>query len=475
MKSMNLKLQENNKPKYQRIHDTFLAALQQGVLKPGERLPSTRDLAKTYRCHRLTVMNALQTLVAEGWLDSREKAHYFVSEKTPITASLKEKARKTQKPEFRITRPALSLVEEKKRHRVEFWGGQPDLRLFPKEEFRKILSEAMKHTKPEQLNYGRIEGLDVFRKQLDEYFRRSRGITDRQYLVTNGSQEGIFLIAQAFLKPGDSVAVEGKGYPPVWRILESLGVRLIPISVDEEGMNTEELEKAVRQMKVRLIYTTPLHQYPTTVTLSPRRRQELIQIAEKYKVPILEDDYDHEFHFLSPPPAPLATQTPYAIYIASFSKIMFPGARLGVVACHDDLLPVLASQKLILSRQTDSLNQLALTHWMKEGGFERHLRRITRTYEKRFLTMNEELIRLAQNHDIQWQQPSGGMSYWVNLNTNSRKVAEEAARNDMFFQNEKAVDFHGRDGTHLRIGFACVNESEIKQGFTLLNKVLREK
>lgn len=474
IKTLNIKLLDSKKPKYERIYKAFLNALKEGVLKPGERIPSTRDLAKDFKCHRLTVMNALQALVAEGWLESKEKAHYYVSEKTPITESLLGRSNKKITPKFEFNKPSIALTSQHNRHKLEFWGGQPDLRLFPKDEFRRITSEALRRAKLDQLSYGAGEGLEVLRKQIEEYFRRTRSLTDKKYLITNGSQEAIYIIAQAFLKRGDNVIVEGKGYPPAWRVLESLGANLIPVTVDQEGLDTDELTTILKKKKIRLIYLTPLHQYPTTVTLSPRRRQELIRLAEEHQIPILEDDYDHEFHYLSPPPAPLATQTPYAIYIASFSKILYPGARLGVIACHESLFEVFLAQKLLLSRQTESLSQLALAAWMQEGGFEKHLRRMTRIYEKRFHYMQSELEVLKGSFDVEWCQPNGGMSYWVNLKTNSRKVAEEALKKSVFFQNEKDLDFTKKDGTHLRIGFASVSEVEIQQGFEVLRSVLKK-
>lgn len=473
MKSLNLKLQDAGKPKYARIYQTFLSAIQQGVLKPGEVIPSTRELAKTYACHRLTVMNALQALVAEGWLEAQEKSHYFVSEKTPITGSVREKKASQKTPKFATRKTSFSLAERRAKFKIAFWGGHPDLHLFPKDEFRLMMSEALRRAKPDQLNYGSIEGLDVFRTQVAEYFRRTRSIVDRSYIITNGSQEGIYLIAQALLQPGDEVAMEAKGYPPVWSLFENLGFKIVPIPVDEEGLNTEVLAKEMASKKIKMIYVTPLHQYPTTVTMSPRRRQHLLQLAEKYQTPVLEDDYDHEFHYLSPPPAPLATQSPYAIYIASFSKNLFPGARLGVIACHETLYDALAEQKFLVSRQTDTLSQLALALWMKDGGFERHLRRMTRIYEKRFMLMQEELEKLKTHHDISYRVPNGGMSFWVNLNASSRQVAAEAARREIFFQEESSVDYHKKDGTHFRIGFAGVNENEIRTGLNILGQILK--
>jgi GntR family transcriptional regulator/MocR family aminotransferase len=291
-------------------------------------------------------------------------------------------------------------------------------------------------------------------------------------IVTNGSQEALALVAQAFIKPGDSVIIERKGYPPAWRLFENLGARLIPISVDREGLCASEVADVMKKRRVKLIYTTPLHQYPTTVTLSPRRRQELIDLAENHRVPILEDDYDHEFHYLSPPPTPISAETFYGIYVCSFSKILFPGARLGIIACNPDLKEHLSYQKYLVSRQTDCLSQLALARWIQEGGFERHLRRVRREYEKRYYFMLSQLEEIRRENEIEWHSPSGGMSFWVDLKRNSRLIAEKAKQQGVLFQCENEMDYKKTDGSHLRIGFAGLNKNEIKDGLTVLRGFL---
>lgn len=458
--------------KQQKIYDHFVSQIKDGVLRSGEALPSTRELAKLFKCHRFTAMTALQTLVVEGWVENSAKTRYRVSEKVPVTTSKTAQMNSQKSAQFKIARSKPETFTERERFRLEFWGGQPDLRLFPKDEFRRILSATLEKTKPDLLNYGHIDGLDIAKKEIAGYLRRTRNLLDKEFIITNGSQEALHLIAQVLIKPGDAIAVEAKGYPPAWRLFESLGAKIIPIEVDEEGLVTDQLEKQMTAKKIKMIYTTPLHQYPTTVSLSPRRRQALIQLCEKYQIPILEDDYDYEFHYSGPPPAPLSQETVYGIYICSFSKVLFPGARLGVIACDEQLKEHLIYQKYLVSRQTDCLSQLALAAWLKEGGFEKHLRRMRRTYEKRFLHLQDHLLTLQKKFDLSWHTPTGGMSIWANLNQDSKVIANRAKKQGVFFQNEQGMDYRKKTGTHLRIGFAGVNENEIDQGMAVLFECL---
>jgi GntR family transcriptional regulator / MocR family aminotransferase len=457
--------------KYQKIYVDLIQKIKSGSYQAGDFLPSTRELARLYQCHRFTVMKVCQDLIAEAWIESLERSRYMVSLKIPITDSKisKKVSRLKNISEVAFIPPAIDL--ERIRYPLEFWGGQPDLRLFPKDEFRRVLSSALKRAKPEQLNYGLTDGLETCLKEVSKYLRRSRNLLNKEFIMTNGAQEALLLIFQCFVKPGDKIAVERKGYPPAWRLFESLGAQLIPIDVDVEGLDTDDLRRKTEQHKIKLIYITPLHQYPTTVTLSPRRRQSLIQIAEKNLIPILEDDYDNEFHYIGPPPPPISTETHLGIYVCSFSKVLFPGARLGVVACDQEIKNHISCQKFLISRQTDCLAQIGLSAWIKDGGFERHLRKMRRIYEKRYFYMLEQLDKLKKS--VQWRDPNGGMSIWVDLQRNSKIVSDQAKKKGVLFQYESAMDYLQSKGTHLRIGFAGVSENEIKEGFEVLKSLLK--
>lgn len=457
---------------YKKIYGDLVSKLRSGALRSGDYLPSTRDLSKLYKCHRFTVMNVYQDLSAEGWISSIERSGYLVSEKIPITSSQGAKKKILKNDLSKIANSIPNFELERTRYRLEFWGGQPDLRLFPNDEFRRVLSSALRRAKPDHLNYGLTDGLPSCLREVSGYLRKSRNLLDKELLMTNGSQEALLLIFQAFAKPGDKIAIERKGYPPAWKLFECLGAKLIPIEVDAEGLDTNDLKEKMKKHDIKMIYVTPLHQYPTTVTMSPRRRQSLIQIAEQNLIPILEDDYDHEFHYIGPPPAPLSTETNMAIYVCSFSKVLFPGARLGVIACDRKISKNLSYQKYLVSRQTDCLIQIGLSAWIKDGGFEKHLRKMRRIYESRYYFMEEQLQKLKTISEINWLSPTGGMSIWVNLAKDSKKIADLAKKKGVFFQHESAMDYLESSGTHLRLGFAGVNEREISEGIDVLKSLL---
>lgn len=456
---------------YQKVYMDLITKMKTGSIKTGDFLPATRQLAKFYRCHRLTVMKVCQDLIAEGWIDSQPRSKYRVSSKTPVTDSAKPSVKNKKRDISKLAHVA-EVDLERTRYQLEFWGGQPDLRLFPKDEFRRVLSSGLKRARPDHLNYGMTLGVPSCLSEVSEYLRKSRQLLNKEYLVTNGSQEALFIIFQAFVKPGDKIAIERKGYPPAWRLFESLGAILIPIEVDAEGIHTDDLKNQIKKHKIKLIYVTPLHQYPTTVTLSPRRRQSLIQIAEENMIPILEDDYDHEFHYTGPPPPPISSETDLGIYVCSFSKVLFPGARLGVIGCDFKILQNLSQQKYLVSRQTDCLAQIGLAAWIRDGGFERHLRRMCRVYERRYFFMQDELRQIKISSNIDWLAPNGGMSIWVNLFKDSRIVSDQTKQAGVFFQDERSMDYASSKGTHLRIGFAGVNEKEIKEGLRVLKNYL---
>ena len=455
------------------------AAIRSGRLQPGESLPSTRELAVQVGLNRLTVMNCLQNLVSEGWLQARPRSGYQVSSHMPFfqtRANSKDarEDRSTGDLKWRIVRPHAEPPRRPVADSVlSFMGGAPDLTKFPRAEFQRFLRLALQRSKLNHWHYGEWTGHPMFKQQLTEYLRRIRGLTaDREVIVTHGSQEAIQLVARTFLRPGDWVAVEDPGYPPAWEIFKSLGARLCPIAVDDAGMRVESLLAAHKKRRIRLVYTTPLHHYPTTVSLSVARRQELLGFAEAHNVPILEDDYDHEFHYTQFPPMPLATESRAVCYVSTFSKIMFPAARIGFLAVAPELLSHLQWQKYLLSWQTNFLLQEAIARWMQDGGFERHVRRMCRLYEQRRAALLDGLERWqAKGKAWQWFTPSGGMSLWLDIGQDSQKVAAALLGQGIRILPQDTFTLAGKPGTHLRFGFAANTEAQIERGLAALARV----
>lgn len=477
MKELLLTLSKGRQPKYRRLADGLRGAIREGQIKPGEVLPSSRELARRFRFNRHTVMNALSELAAEGWIESKEKIHYQVVSTLPSTflksQAVVQRSFPARELNYDFARaPRIGDYVRNDRYRHAFPSGHPDPRLFPMAEFKSHVYDALNAKRV--LLYGDPAGESRLLEQISTYLRRVRNVSDRSIVVTNGSQEAIFLLAQLLVRPGDNVAVEGFGYPPALEALRFSGANLVPIRVDEDGLVVDDLEKQLKRRKIRLLYTTPLHQYPTTVTLSATRRLQLYELAYKHNILILEDDYDHEFHYSGQPVEPLASFDPggLVLYVSTFSKILFPSARVGFMAVPRRIGDEIARLKRISSRQNESLLQETIARWMESGGFERHLRRMRRTYDERLRAMIDTLTEIKSDHPgISWTNPNGGMALWLNTGIDSEKLARRARENGVLVYPEANYLVEAGAGTHLRLGFSGQTPAENRAGLQALFSV----
>lgn len=463
MRELNLAVRDGSAPKYLRLAEAVRLAIEGGQLRPGELIPSTRQLAERNGLHRHTVMNALSELVAEGWLQSEPGRGYRVVAGLPrYFASKREDASYDKGP----ARGALSFD-------YAFPSGEPDLRLFPTSEYYAVVRDVMRTCEP-RLLLGQDDagGSQELLVQLGHYLRRLRDITSQEIVVTHGSQEGIFLAAKLLVRPGDVVAVDELGYPPAWEILKLLGAKLVPLPVDRQGVKPEALAKLAATTRVALLYTTVLHQFPTTVTMPLERRRELYGVASANGIYILEDDYDHEFHYRSRPLAPLRSRDPAELvfYVSSFSKVVYPSARLGFVVPPPAMAARLKALKRLITRQNNTLIQLAQARWMEGGGFERHLRRMRRAYQARLVAMQAALRQGVEAFGlpIAFEVPDGGMSLWVDFGLDSTSLARAALAKGVQVEPGDRYRLDGKPSTFLRLGFASSSLDEIDSGIALL-------
>lgn len=473
MKTLNLSIKKGKEALYLRAAQAIRSAIKEGVLKPGELLPSARGLAQELSCHRHTVLSAFNELVAEGWIEGEERKSFRVSEDLPDDYFISQKSERDnekKQSDYRLVREArITKKDVGQKIKYAFQSGLPDLRLFPNEQLRSCINDSIKRLGSNLLGYSSPFGHQPLIMEIEKYLRRVRSIKDRKIIVTNGSQEGIFIIGQLFLKPGDTVLVESFGYPPAWEALRASGAKLLGVPVDDSGIVIEELKKILRRKKPRLIYTTPLHQYPTTVTLPVPRRLELYELAAEYGIPILEDDYDHEFHYRSQPLPPLASNDPsgLVLYVSTFSKVLYPAARCGFMAVPENLFKPLSDFKRIVSRQNDTIIQDAIARWMRDGGFERHMRKMRRNYQQR----RDATVEFLQNYDVNFNLPDGGMALWLDTKVNASKLSQMADKNGVHVNPEKYFTLDDRAGRHLRLGYANQTPQEIRNGLKILMRL----
>ncbi|MGE0632472.1 MAG: PLP-dependent aminotransferase family protein [Pseudobdellovibrionaceae bacterium] len=480
MKTLLLQLPKSKKTLHLKVADSIRGAILNGQLLPGEKLPSSRVLAKQLGIHRQTIMAAFEELAMEGWtvsllrkgyLVADSKALQFVTAKMPI-----RKPKQDHQYEWRWrTKVNLGSFQAETPIRYNFQSGLPDLELFPKEEFRSHIAHAMKKGSKNLLGYGSPYGIEPLRKAIDTCLRRLKNISDRTTIITHGSQEAVYLTIRLLVQAGDCVAIEDPGYPPLQELLRTMGAKTLPLPLDGEGLIPEKLEAAVKKFPIRVLFLTPLHQFPSTVILSAPRRIQIYEIARKHSIAIVEDDYDHEFHYRTQPLEPMASHDTYGqvIYLSTLSKLMFPGARLGFMSVPQSFAKNFTQYRRLVTHANESITQQALASWILDGGFERHLNRMRRVYERRLKTIEESLDGLKTNGKVSWQSPSGGMALWLDVKQNSTNVAEKALEKGIFVTPESYYRFDGKPGTHMRVGFSNQSENNLKAGIAEFEKILR--
>jgi GntR family transcriptional regulator/MocR family aminotransferase len=305
--------------------------------------------------------------------------------------------------------------------------------------------------------------------------RANRGISAgaENILITRGSQMGIDLSARLLVRPGEVVAVEELSYQPAWRALEEAGARLVPVALDGDGLVVDALPDAVR-----CVYATPHHQYPTTVLLSPGRRMALIQRAQRERFAIIEDDYDHEFHFEGRPVMPLAAADPggNVIYLGTLSKILAPGLRLGFIAAAERTIDGLARLSVSAVRQGDQILEYAVTDLIEDGELARHVRKMRRIYASRRDALAELLTR-ELGGVLSFTLPAGGVTIWARADDGVKLEPwrDRALARGVAFATAKDFALDGRPRPYLRLGYARYDEAELGDAIRRLRRSLDER
>jgi GntR family transcriptional regulator / MocR family aminotransferase len=352
------------------------SALVSGRLAEGDRLPPTRELAEQLGVSRQTITTVYGQLVAVGYLEGRAGGGTFVC---PTTTPAKARRRPVSPlapiEAFEPDLPAPPARAGCADLRI----GQPDPALFPLTEWRHCIVSSLQQS---PANYGDPAGSADLRRSLAHWIGMSRGVDvgPDQLVVTAGAQHAIYLVARVLLRPGDTVAVEDPGYPPIRRLFASLGMRVVSVPVDEKGIVVDRLPAGVK-----VVYVTPSHQSPTGVTMSLGRRRELLAFAERHGVAIIEDDYDSEYRHTDRPLEPLQRldRTGRVIYIGTFSKTLAPSIRFGFVALPDSLVDAVVAWRQLADWQPPAMTQDAMHRFITSGMLDRHLRKVRKIYRER--------------------------------------------------------------------------------------------
>lgn len=446
-------------------------------------MPSTRELAEKLKVNRKTVRLAYDELIAQGWLTTERRRGTFVSANLPSFLPQKHVSMRVAEihtPQF--TSYARHLAPEDHatfQQAIDFNDGIPDTRLIPFE----MLSRAFRHalvdsSRANRLGYDDPRGMLVLRQAVADMLNMERGLStsvDNTCLV-RGSQMGIFLAARILTRPGDYIVVEHLSYPPAREAFRSCGAQILNVGLDEHGLDVDALETLCKKHQIRAIYVTPHHQFPTTVMMTAERRLKLLMLAEQYDFVIVEDDYDHEFHFHHHPVFPLASDDPggRVIYVGSLSKVLAPGLRVGYLVASREFINQCSSEIMLIDRQGNSVTELAVSELMESGEIRRHIRRTLKIYTDRRNTL-VNLVRDELGEFVSFDPPVGGLALWLRLNMEINIT--DLVKNAM----EKQVrvlpgSLFSEDGTlvnGIRLGFGSLDANELTKGIQRLKLAIR--
>lgn len=458
--------------------------IRRGRFGPGDRLPSSRVLASQLGVHRNTVLSALDDLVAQGYVAAEAGRGVFVSTQLASATRPKTPSRRggtsTPPADFPLAarRPA-PLPSEFDSAPYPLLGGLPDLRLIPEKELARAYRSALRSARL-TLDYQSERGQPRFLREFSRFLAHTRGVTaaEGELMATRGSQQALFLAAHVLCRPGQVIAVEALGYPPAWEAFRLAGAKLQPVRVDKRGIVVDDLLRLSEQEDIAAVYVTPHHQYPTTVTMSASRRQRLLELAQARQFFVIEDDYDHEFHFEGQPVLPLASfdAARLVIHIGTLSKVFAPGLRIGYVAAQERVVAQMAAARRLLDRQGDHTLELALAYLIEEGVLGAHLRRMHRVYAERRLALHQAISSSLQGR-LSFVPAAGGLAVWARVvappgagTRFAAQWAERALTKGVAVQPARMLSFDGRHRGAMRLGFPRLDAGEIRQAVRLLGQ-----
>lgn len=430
---------KSRRPLHRQIYDSYRAAIVNGTLRPGQRVPSTRGLATELGVSRIPVLGAYAQLMAEGYFQSRTGAGTAVSSLLPDQRVSPEPLRDRS---AKVRRAHLPIVNERPSIPVSIetlpgnrgWGafgvGQVALEQFPFRVWNSLVTRHCRRITSKSLDYGHPMGLKDLREALAVYLRTARGVSCEaaQIMIVSGSQQALDISARVLLKPGSKVWMEEPGYRYARRVFALNRCRVVPVPVDNEGLSVAGGIKKCRNARAALV--TPSHQYPLGVTMTASRRLQLLDWAARSQSWVLEDDYDSDHRYEGMPISSLQGLDPNSrvVYIGTFSKVLFPSLRLGYLVIPNNLVERFVNVRLAMDIGPPTFNQEVLADFIQEGHFSRHIRRMRMLYRDRRNALVSSIEQeLGLSVEITGEQ--AGMHLCVVLKgISDREVVARAAR-----------------------------------------------
>ena len=461
----------SSKPLYIQLYEGFRKSIEAGKLVENEKLPSIRNMADTLGVNNITVVNAYKLLESKGFAYSKKGSGTYVKKVAEETnfEYLEDESMDL------MTSGILTLSENS----INFASVSPTPDLFPVEEFKQVLIEILERDKGKAFVYPEINGYGPLRSSISKFLEENYSIIidPEEIQITSGGQQGIDIIAKTLIEPGDYVFLENPTYSGAVAAFQSRGAKIIGIPILEDGINIETLKKNIKQYPPKFLYTMPNYQSPTSYSYSNEKKKELIKLANENNFFIIEDDflsdltYDGENRF----PLKAIDEFDKVIYIKSFSKILMPGLRIGILTAPRKLFKSIIKAKHTTDISSSGFIQRAFDLYLRKGFWKEHICNIKKDYKEKYELMIREANSLKK-YGISFKKPGGGLSLWLKLpkELNAYDLYSECMKKDIlivpgkiFFINEE-----NKDTNWIRLSFASLDKNQIKKGFYIINKCI---
>jgi 2-aminoadipate transaminase len=481
---MKLQLDSDSElPVYVQIRNQLREQIKNGDFPAGSQLVPERTLARTLGVSRTTVVNAYDELEAEGlvkghvgrgtivvggttWMDPQPIA--WPAQFSSLGRRLAQYTQSSELPLLRrSSQPGM----------VSFALGMPDPTLIPPERLGQAWEAIVTRLGAAAVGSCPVQGVPATREVIAARMR-GRGVTvnPESIVVVNGSQHGIDLLLRLLVEPGDTVLVEIPTYFGALQCFQAWGVRVIGVPVDSDGLDVGRVEFLLARYHPKLIYTVPTYQNPTGATMNLERRERLLALAQRYHVPIVEDDPFGDLHFEAPPPAPIRAldQHGYVLYLGTFSKILAPGLRVGWLAAPSPVIERAAALNRVAELQPNTAGQHLVVEFARRGWLEEQVERARSIYGARCQVMDAALRR-QWLPGLQWKKPDGGMFLWLQLpeRIDAQVLLAETAQQGTVFLPGSLM--YPRDGPRngCRLNFSIPDQGAIRQGIDAIIAALR--
>jgi 2-aminoadipate transaminase len=484
---------ESHIPLYVQLRDQLRALVHSGELRTGDRIPASRELATQLGVHRTTVANAYAELESEGLIQGHVGRGTYISgaptrQFTPPPRSTNGHGGATRWESIfadeRAEEALSRLMPEIPADSIGFVTARPSEEFFPMEEFRRCCNAVLRTEGRKVLQLGASDGYEPLKRVLLDFFREEGlAVRSEQLLITDGCQQAIDLMCKAFLRPGDAVALENPTYPGAVAIFAGARVRMLAVGVETDtqrighvGLDLDGLESVLMQNRVKFIFVTPDFQNPTGTALPVAERRRLLEIAARYQVPVIEDYIYGRLRLRGAalPSLKSLDRSGNVIQIDSFSKIAFPGLRVGWCIGPESAIERLRLVKQSTDLHTDQLSQATLAEFVRRGHLTRHMAKMKKVYLRRLDAM-ENALQKFMPEGVTWTRPEGGLSVWVTLppGFDAGELLIHVRERGVLYIPGRHFYFQNPQPNTLRLGFGSVDEKRITRGVETLSDLLK--